>query len=111
MIPLGNYYFLCAGGPHRSEIVVFHALESSTAQESRNPTRWSRPAPRKCRISRAGVVRRAGIVVLHALEESLAQEAQNTTRRTSPYLRKRAIPRASVVQHPANAASPPLDNF
>src|SRR5699024_12243238 len=98
MIPLINYYFLCAGGPHRSEIVVFHALESSIAQESWYSTRGNGPPLRKCRIPRAGGFHRSENAEYHARQRSTAQESRNTTRwnRSSPKNRENTHKR--VVQ-------------
>src|SRR5699024_7353579 len=54
-----------AGTVHRSETAEFHALESSIAQESRNPSCWSSPSLRNCGIPRAGAVYRSGIAKFH----------------------------------------------
>src|SRR5699024_7906430 len=56
-----------AGEAHRSENAGTHALESSTARESRNPARWSAPSLRNRRILRAGTSQRPKIAYFRAL--------------------------------------------
>src|SRR5699024_3813226 len=86
-----------AGMVHRSGIVHFHARESSTAQESQNSTRGSRPPLKNSGIPRAGVVHRSGIAESHALEASTARELQNPARGNRLPLRNSAIPRAGTL--------------
>ena len=74
MITLGNHAIPRAGGLHRSEIVVFHAQESSIAQESRNPTRRSSPSLRNRGIPRAGAVQPPENAESHALDDFAVHE-------------------------------------
>ena|SRR5699024_4951547 len=78
---------------YRSGIVLFHALEGSTARESKNLTRGNVPPLRNHGISRAVTFHRSGIAESHALEGSTAQKSQNPKRGSIPPPRNRKISR------------------
>src|SRR5699024_9820932 len=97
MIPLGNHYFLCAGGSIARKLWYFK--------------RRSRPSLRNRKISRAGVLHRSEIALFHARGGSTARKLWYFTRWSRPSLRNRGIPRAGAVQPPENAESHALDDF
>src|SRR5699024_12467449 len=72
-------------------------LDWSTAQESRDFTRWDSPPLRNCKISRAVTFHRSGIAESRALEWSIARESWNLTRWRGRPLGNRRISRARMV--------------
>src|SRR5699024_9633119 len=85
---------------HRSETAESHAREPSTAQESHNLKRGSRPPLRNRIIARAGLVYRPEIAESHALEGSTAREMQNSTRGSRPPLKNSIISSAGALHRP-----------